>query len=72
MVTTPGKLLQVRMEAADVERFALAAGARGMTQAQYLVALLELHAFAKVFAEKNPENALSCQLRALNLETVVR
>jgi cell fate (sporulation/competence/biofilm development) regulator YlbF (YheA/YmcA/DUF963 family) len=66
------KFLQVRMDAADVERFALAAGARGMTQAQYLVALLELHAFVKVFVEKNPENALSFRLKALNLETVVR
>ncbi len=50
-------------------RFRAAAGGRGMTHAQYLVALVELHAGLRERAESGDENARAT-LDALGLQSV--
>ena len=75
MVTLPVKLLQVRMPETAIERLNLAAGARGMTQAEYIMALLDLHDGVRELDDNPHSNSglsVDLILARLSLKTVTR
>ena len=72
--------LQITIPATELERFNLAAGARGMTQAEYLVALMNLHDAIRQVADdevardplRTSSLIMSDILVPMGLQTVVR
>lgn len=77
MVSAPKRTLGIPLSMVDATRFIEAAGARGMTQTEFLVALLDFHEQGRALAETPLHGAmkndrLSDLLERLKLQTVVR
>ena len=69
--------LQVTIPASELDRFNSAAGARGMTQAEFQVALMNLHDAVRKIVDKATEEddpwfLMEATLTSLGLQTVVR
>jgi hypothetical protein len=63
-------LMLRRVPAATAKRFRQAAGGRGLTHAQYLAALVELHDAMRGLADEAGEERVRAELERLGLTTV--
>ncbi len=76
MVTGAKKHLQIPLDVKDLERFTAAAGARNMSNSQFLLALLSFHDLVRALAARVPTGSempsVTGALEDLGLQTVAR